>query len=474
MSGALELALGELREILGELRETDPARYVEFMASLAVGQCGDASQELRETDPAQYVEIAARLALGQFGGGGAKGESAKGDGGAGGGGRTSWSPIWVAVGASSKYAPAHEDCLSRALALPGVDVNLQDEHGQTALFHAAFKGAWRCVKVLLADHRIDVNLSCSRRGLTPLHAAGHPKCIELLLQAPGIKINKADNEGFTPLAGAANLGKLECLKLLLQADGIAVNKVDKDGWTPFAHAANQGHSKCMEVLLEDARVNVNQPDNEGTFPLWHACILLAATAMSNMGACDGRFDDHTDPIRGLVLLLRSRRVSTAALDQAIDQCKSYHPSERGISLAEAGGTPLTDWHLMARHVLPILQAEAKGQKRWCDWCFRVTPDQDLLLCAGCQQVGYCNKECCQKKGWAKASGEAMEGATTALCGLRHKDACAGMAAEAAKAKADKAADKDSSGGAGGGKAMKTKRNEKCPCGSGKLYKKCCI
>ena len=58
--------------------------------------------------------------------------------------------------------------------------------------------------------------------------------------------------------------------------------------------------------------------------------------------------------------------------------------------------------------------------------------------------------------------------------LRHKDACAGMAAEAAKAKADKAADKDSSGGAGGGKAMKTNRNKKCPCGSGKLYKKCCI
>jgi hypothetical protein len=159
----------------------------------------------------------------------------------------------------------------------------------------------------------------------------------------------------------------------------------------------------------------------------------------------------------------------------------------------------------------------------------VTPDQDLLLCGGCQQVGYCNKECCQKKGWAKASGEAMEkGVTTLLCGLPscsaastsdcsscktrgycskehqhddwkahkveckrirtareaaeaecgaagggHKDACAGMAAEAAKAKVDKAEGKDSSGGAGGEKAKKTKPNEKCPCGSGKKYKKCC-
>jgi hypothetical protein len=198
--------------------------------------------------------------------------------------------------------------------------------------------------------------------------------------------------------------------------------------------------------------------------------------MSNMGACDGRFDDHTDPIRGLVLLLRSRRVSTAALDQAITGCKKYYPSEREISLAEAGGKPLDDFHLMAQHVLPILQAEAKGKKRWCDWCFRVTPDQDLLLCGGCQQVGYCNRACCQKRGWAKASGEAMEGAAEAECGAAgggHKDACAGMAEGAAKAKADKAEGKDSSGGAGGEKAKKTKPNEKCPCGGGKKYKKCC-
>ena len=77
-------------------------------------------------------------------------------------------------------------------------------------------------------------------------------------------------------------------------------------------------------------------------------------------------------------------------------------------------------------------------------------------------------------GSGKASGVAMEWATMLLCGLRHKDTCARMAAETAKAKADKAEDKDSSGGAGRGKAMKTKRNEKCPCGSGKKYKMCCI
>ena len=56
-------------------------------------------------------------------------------------------PILFAVGARNEEAPAHEDCLVLVLGLPGVDVNLQDKVGQTALIHVAVKGAWRCIKV---------------------------------------------------------------------------------------------------------------------------------------------------------------------------------------------------------------------------------------------------------------------------------------------------------------------------------------
>ena len=50
----------------------------------------------------------------------------------------------------------------------------------------------------------------------------------------------------------------------------------------------------------------------------------------------------------------------------------------------------------------------------------------------------------------------------------HKHECARFKAEAEAAKEAEA----KAGAAGGGKPAKIKPNEKCPCGSGKKYKKC--
>ena len=47
----------------------------------------------------------------------------------------------------SGRSPQHQ---APSLGIPGVDVNLQSERGYTALRIAAFKGAWRCVKVRTA------------------------------------------------------------------------------------------------------------------------------------------------------------------------------------------------------------------------------------------------------------------------------------------------------------------------------------
>ena len=39
--------------------------------------------------------------------------------------------------------------------------------------------------------------------------------------------------------------------------------------------------------------------------------------------------------------------------------------------------------------MPVLEAELRGEHRWCAWCLKLTPDRDLDKCARCDQVSYC-------------------------------------------------------------------------------------
>ena len=54
------------------------------------------------------------------------------------------------------------------------------------------------------------------------------------------------------------------------------------------------------------------------------------TARGTIGACDGRFDDHTDPARSFVLFLRSRRVDRPGLERAIAVCRRRIPTKRQV------------------------------------------------------------------------------------------------------------------------------------------------
>ncbi|PSN57244.1 hypothetical protein C0J52_02544 [Blattella germanica] len=97
------------------------------------------------------------------------------------------------------------------------------------IHHAAKRGHYEAIKILLDDKRTKVN-AVDSQGRTALHFAlkefgkggmedslmRSDKCVELLLNHPDTNINCPNNKGFTPIFEAAYSGGQEAVESLLE------------------------------------------------------------------------------------------------------------------------------------------------------------------------------------------------------------------------------------------------------------------
>ncbi len=111
----------------------------------------------------------------------------------------------------------HQQVL-QALNNPNVQVNLQDNLGNTALMYA-------------------------------VSYDNNQESVQALLGAQGINIDLADNNGKTPLMHAAQQSRLGCVKLLLAA-GADLSLSDNDNnWTALDYAAKFGNYRVNNYLV---------------------------------------------------------------------------------------------------------------------------------------------------------------------------------------------------------------------------------
>lgn len=153
----------------------------------------------------------------------------------------------------------------------GADVNATfDDY--TPVFNAAFFGHEECLALLLEAPGVDVNkLSDSSR--TPLFGAASnnkPESVRMLLAMPGIDVNRPSLENISPLYVAASKGHAEIVQLLLTAPGVDVNHQATNRDTPLSIAAGKGHTEVVRLLLEHPDINVNQITADGKTPLFWA------------------------------------------------------------------------------------------------------------------------------------------------------------------------------------------------------------
>jgi ankyrin repeat protein len=185
------------------------------------------------------------------------------------------------------------------LAVPGININLQNEDGNTALITACMKGNAEIVKLLLAVPGIDINLQNNNKNsaLTAAFTKRHIDVVKLLLTVPGIDVNLQNNYENTALFHASTNGYTEIVSLLLAVPGINVNIQCEKSYTALVAASFYGHSDIVKLLLTVPEIDTNLQTIYGRTALMLAirknhtniiCMLLIAGADVNLKNEDGK------------------------------------------------------------------------------------------------------------------------------------------------------------------------------------------
>ena len=160
----------------------------------------------------------------------------------------------------------------------------------------------------------------------------------------GADVNHADQDGFTPLFVAAQIGHLEVARALVTELGADVNQATQDGFTPLHIAAQQGHLEVVRALVTELGADVNQAKQDGVTPL-----MVAAAA------------EHEHVVKWLAR--HGANISVSSEDY-------------GTAAKLARSNDLAQW-LESKSSCANPECAKGGEKR----------------CARCRKVRYCSREC---------------------------------------------------------------------------------
>ena len=135
------------------------------------------------------------------------------------------------------------------LAKHGADVGILDDRARTPLMRAVERGNTSTVNVLthepcLSKARIDDVDIDGKTALIIGCKKGHSQIVTLLLQA------KADfQKGEPPPIIAATISnQIDIIRLLATTGEISLNQKDQNGWTPLHWASDMGNLEAVQEL----------------------------------------------------------------------------------------------------------------------------------------------------------------------------------------------------------------------------------
>jgi ankyrin repeat protein len=158
----------------------------------------------------------------------------------------------------------------------GIDVNITDENGNSALYYAIDKNQLNLLSILLKCEKLKINLPLDINGYTALHLAAKQKnrleVFKCLLQCKDVDINVfrinmpgAPKESVLSLA--IKNGNIEAVKLLVAKERDIVNRaISDDGGTALREALSDSVGEDLfKVLIDagaDADIDIINPYNK--------------------------------------------------------------------------------------------------------------------------------------------------------------------------------------------------------------------
>eukprot|EP01083_Nonionella_stella_P099279 279133_1 len=162
-----------------------------------------------------------------------------------------------------------DKCLRVLLEIDGMDktetfVNEKDKEGFTPLVYAVMDGKMTIVELLLNYHDTEVNARDANQVTPLMHAAmrGYANIVQFLLdhKTTNDSVNYVDKKGQTALCLAVRYNRPRVVQLLLHQDDIEVDKARNNGRTPLMYAVKNGLFNIVNMLLLSNKVNVNKKD----------------------------------------------------------------------------------------------------------------------------------------------------------------------------------------------------------------------
>ncbi|KAK4191238.1 hypothetical protein QBC35DRAFT_538128 [Podospora australis] len=141
------------------------------------------------------------------------------------------------------------------------DINCRDDEDATPLMNAVIDDHEEMTSFILSASGVDINLK-DKRGRSALSLAaefGHDGLFGKLLAGDLMAdVNSEDNTGRTPLSMAAGEGHETIVSRLLSIERVEVDRRDKSDQTPLFWAAKYGHDAVVKLLLSSDRgVDIN-------------------------------------------------------------------------------------------------------------------------------------------------------------------------------------------------------------------------